>query len=66
MDNRVNLIIPELLYRKATELIDKGIYSNLSEMIREGLRKQILDYDKILERLRESKDLVNRVKRNQT
>lgn len=62
MDTRVNIIIPEALYNKASELIDRGIYSNMSEMIREGMRKQILDYEKILEKLRENKDIVQRLK----
>ena len=40
MTNRINVNIPDALFLKANELVEKGIFSNFSEIVREGLRKE--------------------------
>ena len=62
-EKRINIIIPEALYQRAVEMINKGFYSNVSEMVREGLRKQVLDYENIMDKLRENKEFLLRAKK---
>lgn len=45
MNTRVNVVIPKGLMQKSHELIRKGYFSNFSELMREGLRKQIIEYE---------------------
>jgi len=44
MNTRINVNIPEQLFKKTNELIEKGLFSNFSEIVREGLRKEIMLY----------------------
>ena len=45
MDTRVNVNIPEALFKRSQELVEQGYFSNFSELVREGLRKEIQTYD---------------------
>ena len=45
MDTRVNVNVPEALFRKAQGLVEQGYFSNFSELIREGLRKEVKEYE---------------------
>ncbi len=53
MDTRINVNIPQALFQKAHQLVEEGHYSNLSELIRDGIRKQITEYQKAPSRLSE-------------
>ncbi len=44
MDVRVNIIIPKTLFEQSQQLVEKGIFSNFSELIRDGLRKEVKEY----------------------
>lgn len=44
MNTRVNVNIPKGLMKKSAKLIEAGIFSNFSEIIRQGLREQIRKY----------------------
>jgi len=64
MTTRVNINIPDALYKKSQQLIKKGIFANFSEIIRESLRKSLIEYnsprfmeEKFLEKLRKEKFL---------
>lgn len=46
MTKRVNINIPNALFIKSNELIKKGMFSNFSELVREGLRKEVMLYEK--------------------
>tara|TARA_Y100000310_G_C20189316_1_gene581772 strand:+ start:81 stop:335 length:255 start_codon:yes stop_codon:yes gene_type:complete len=46
MTTRVNVNIPKALYQKAHSLVSEGYFSNFSEVIREALRKEIVEYSK--------------------
>lgn len=45
MSTRVNVNIPEALFQKAQNLVERGMFSNFSELVREGLRKEIAEYE---------------------
>jgi len=44
MSTRVNINIPDKLYEKSYDLVLKGFFSNFSEIVREALRKQLIEY----------------------
>lgn len=45
MENvRVNVLLPEKLLQESKNLVEKGYFSNFSEIIRESLRREILNY----------------------
>jgi Arc/MetJ-type ribon-helix-helix transcriptional regulator len=41
---RVNVLLPEKLMKEAKALVEKGYFGNFSEIVREGLRREILSY----------------------
>ncbi|MCK4491471.1 MAG: hypothetical protein KAU03_02525 [Candidatus Altiarchaeales archaeon] len=41
---RVNVLLPEKLMKEAKALVEKGYFSNFSEVVREGLRREVLSY----------------------
>lgn len=41
---RVNVLLPEKLLKEAKLLVEKGYFNNFSEIVREGLRREILSY----------------------
>ena len=45
MDTRINVNIPQALFQKAHQLVEEGYFANLSELIRDGLRKEITEYE---------------------
>ena len=47
METRVNVIIPAALFSKSKQLVRKGYFSNFSELVREGLRKEIQQYKEV-------------------
>ena len=53
MDTRINVIIPEALFRRSQQLVDKGFFSNFSEIVREGLRNEVKEYEDKLPELSE-------------
>lgn len=45
MENvRVNVLLPEKLLKETKNLVEKGYFSNFSEIVRESLRRQLLSY----------------------
>ena len=73
---KVNITLPEQLFDKSKELVEKGLYSNFSDLVRSSLRKELKDehsylkdsgeWQKILEELRaelRKTDLVKMSKR---
>mgnify|MGYP001558220494 CR=1 FL=1 len=44
---RINITLPKKLVQKSKVLIDEGIYSNFSELVRESIKNEIL-FDKNL------------------
>lgn len=45
MDNvRVNVLLPERLLKESKNLVDKGYFSNFSEVVRDSLRREIINY----------------------
>ena len=42
---RVNVIIPDTLFKRSLGLIEQGLFSNFSELVREGLRKEVKEYE---------------------
>ncbi|MBD3417251.1 MAG: hypothetical protein GF416_08980 [Candidatus Altiarchaeales archaeon] len=41
---RVNVLLPEKLLRESKSLVEKGYFSNFSEIVRESLRREIINY----------------------
>ena len=46
METRVNVNIPKALFQQASALVKEGYFSNFSELVREGLRKEVAFYKK--------------------
>lgn len=45
MENvRVNVLLPEKLLQESKTLVEKGYFSNFSEIVRESLRREIINY----------------------
>jgi len=45
MENvRVNVLLPEKLLQESKNLVEKGYFSNFSEIVRESLRRELLNY----------------------
>ncbi|MDP7115638.1 MAG: hypothetical protein QF632_04200 [Candidatus Woesearchaeota archaeon] len=44
MNTRINVNIPEALFNKSQELVEQGYFANFSELVREGLRKELADF----------------------
>jgi len=49
---RINITLPKKLVNKAKVLIDEGLYANFSELIREGIRNELLLDQKLMEKKR--------------
>ena len=47
MDTRVNINIPEALFSRSKKLVEKGFFSNFSELVREGIREKVKEYETI-------------------
>jgi Arc/MetJ-type ribon-helix-helix transcriptional regulator len=48
MNTRVNVNIPEALFNKSQALVEKGFFSNFSELVRDGIREKVKEYDNII------------------
>ncbi|MBS3155669.1 hypothetical protein J4413_00340 [Candidatus Woesearchaeota archaeon] len=46
MNARINVNIPKGLFQQASQLVRSGYFSNFSELVREGLRKEVAFYQK--------------------
>ena len=45
MENiRVNILLPERLLKESKNLVEKGYFSNFSEVVRDSLRREIINY----------------------
>jgi Arc/MetJ-type ribon-helix-helix transcriptional regulator len=44
MDVKVNLMMPELLYKESLALVKKGMFSNYSELVRQAVRFEVSKY----------------------
>ena len=51
---KVNITLPAPLFKKAKELVEKGHYSNFSDLVRSGLRKEIKEYQELLKLFKKS------------
>ena len=47
---RINITLPKKLVQKSKVLIDEGIYSNFSELVRESIKNEILLDKNLLEK----------------
>jgi len=45
MNIRINVNIPAALFQKMDNLVKNGYFSNLSEIVREGLREEVKRYE---------------------
>jgi len=41
MDVKINLVMPEALYKESLALVKKGMFSNYSELIRHAVRAEV-------------------------
>jgi Arc/MetJ-type ribon-helix-helix transcriptional regulator len=44
MDVKVNLMMPEFLYKESLALVKKGMFSNYSELVRQAVRSEVSKY----------------------
>jgi len=47
MEVRVNLMMPELLYKESLTLVKKGMFSNYSELVRQAVRDEVTTFKKM-------------------
>ena len=45
---KVNITLPVQLFEKSKELVDKGLYSNFSDLVRSSLRKELKEDQELL------------------
>jgi Arc/MetJ-type ribon-helix-helix transcriptional regulator len=45
MNTRVNINVPEALFEQSNALVEKGYFSNFSELVRQGLREVVRRYE---------------------
>jgi len=57
MATRINVMIPDALLKRAHNLIEEGFFSNFSEMVREGIRKEIKEYERTMQMSEEERRL---------
>jgi Arc/MetJ-type ribon-helix-helix transcriptional regulator len=62
MEKRINVIIPHALYKKSLNLIKKGFFSSFSELVRQGLRREVKEYDTTTYLSEDEKNLIMLVK----
>jgi Arc/MetJ-type ribon-helix-helix transcriptional regulator len=41
---RVNILLPEKLLKESKSLVEQGYFSNFSEVVRDSLRREIINY----------------------
>jgi len=41
---RINVMVPNKLLDESQKLIEKGVFSNFSELIRQGIREELMKY----------------------
>lgn len=49
---RINITLPKKLANRAKVLVDEGLYANFSELVREGIRNELLLDQKLMEKKR--------------
>lgn len=49
---RINITLPKRLVEKSRVLLEEGFYSSFSELIREGLKNELLLDEKLIEKKR--------------
>ena len=59
---KVNITLPVQLFEKSKELVDKGLYSNFSDLVRSSLRKELKEDQELLKGHNEWKDLVESIR----
>ena len=59
---KINITLPVQLFEKSKELIEKGLYSNFSDLVRSGIRKEIKEEQDLLGGKDEWKDLVESIR----
>ena len=59
---KVNITLPAQLLEKSRQLIDRGLYSNFSDLVRSSLRREIKEEQDLLKQSDEWKDLVESIR----
>ena len=59
---KVNITLPVQLFNKAQSLVDSGLYSNFSDLIRDSLRKELKEDLNLLEEMDEWKVSVEQIR----
>lgn len=59
---KVNITLPAQLLEKSRQLIDRGLYSNFSDLVRSSLRREIKEEQDLLKQSDEWKNLVESIR----
>ena len=59
---KVNITLPVQLFEKSKQLVEKGLYSNFSDLIRSSLRKELKDEHQLLSKEDEWQKLVKEIR----
>ncbi|MBI1935075.1 hypothetical protein HYS31_01415 [Candidatus Woesearchaeota archaeon] len=59
---KVNITLPVQLYEQSKDLVEKGLYSNFSDLVRSGLRKKIREEQESPKKPREWKEIVESIR----
>lgn len=63
---KVNITLPVQLLEKSKQLIDRGLYSNFSDLIRSSLRREIKEEAELLKDMNEWRSLVESIREDLT
>lgn len=59
---KVNITLPAQLFEKSKQLVEKGLYSNFSDLVRSGLRKELKEDQQLLSTEDEWEKLVKEIR----
>ncbi len=59
---KINITLPVQLFNKAKQLVDKGLYSNFSDLVRSSIRKELKEEQKLVEEKSEWRILVESIR----
>ncbi len=59
---KVNITLPAQLFEKSKQLVEKGLYSNFSDLVRSGLRKELKEDQQLLSTEYEWEKLVKEIR----
>ena len=59
---KINITLPVQLFEKSKQLIDRGLFSNFSDLVRSSIRRELKEDQDLLKQSNEWKNLVESIR----